>query len=78
MWAIISTAAAKVIGAIASFANAAIRWAGIFFAYRLGKRKAQQESLEDVVETKDKQLEDAARPPRSRSDVVKRMLDGEL
>lgn len=54
--------------------DAALKWAGIFFAYRLGKRKAHQEALERAVEVKDEQLKIANRPPLHRDELIARML----
>jgi hypothetical protein len=54
--------------------DVALKWASIFFAYRLGKRKAQQEALERAVEVKDEQLKIGNRPPLHRDELIARML----
>ena len=71
-----------IIGSIGKFfadvAGAALKWAGVFLAFRVGKRKAQQEAAAKNLEVKDEQLKHAARRPRDRSDIIERMRDNEL
>lgn len=78
MWTFIVGAVAKVGGMLASLANALIKWMAVLFAFRLGKKTAEAEQSEKVAETQAEQLKDAARPPRSKSQIIERMKDGDL
>jgi hypothetical protein len=72
----------SIVGAVGKFfadiGSAVFKWAAAIFAYRLGKRAAQQDAAEDALEVKDEQLKHAARRPRDRSDVIDRMRDDDL
>jgi hypothetical protein len=74
MWTFIVGAVAKVGGMLASLANALIKWMAVLFAFRLGKRKAQQEAQEDVAEIRDEQIEILSKPDAHRDTLLKRML----
>ena len=60
-------------GLFGSLISAVAKYTAIFFAYRLGKRKAQQEQLKRNVEIKDEQLDIAARAPKHRRTLLERM-----
>lgn len=72
-FAFLGTVAAKVGSFFANLANTALKWIGIIFAYRLGKRKAEQEQMEDAIETKDEQLEIFSKPATHRRGILERM-----
>lgn len=73
MLAKIGTVAAKVGGFFVNFANAAMKYAAVWGAYILGKRKAKMEQLEEVVEKKDEQLEIMSKPDAHRNTLLDRM-----
>jgi hypothetical protein len=78
MWSTIIGIGGKALGAVMGWLGSAVQWFGLFMAYRLGKRKAQQEQALDAVEIKDEQLEIAARPVEHRNDVLDRLRRGGL
>jgi hypothetical protein len=57
----------------ADIGSAIWKWAAAIFAYRLGKRAAQQDAAEDAVEVKDKQLEIMSKPDAHRDALLRRM-----
>jgi hypothetical protein len=76
MWGTIIGIGGKALGAVMGWVGSALQYIAIFFAYRLGKRKAQQEMANDAAEIKDEQLEIAARPVQHRNDVLDRLRRG--
>jgi len=65
-------------GIITGISNTIFQWAGIIFAYFLGKKHAKIERLEEDAKIKDEQLEIASRPPTHADDLRNRMRDGKL
>jgi hypothetical protein len=78
MWGTIIGIGGKALGAVMGWLGSAVQWFGFFMAFRLGKRKAQQEQALNAVEIKDEQLKIAARPVEHRSDVLDRLRRGGL
>jgi hypothetical protein len=54
-------------------ANAAFKWAGFFFVYRLAIRRERQRAAETTGKIQDEQLKIAAKPPLHRSTLLERM-----
>lgn len=68
----IATGAWKVVtGAVDTF----MKNIGLYFAYRLGKRKAEAEANEEALEKKDEQMQVLQRPARHRSTLLERMRE---
>ena len=59
--------------AVGSVLDVLFRYAGIIFSFFLGLRKAQQAEIQKDSEIKDRQLQDAARAPKSRKEIIERM-----
>ncbi len=64
------TAGKAVLSAITGFLGALAKWAGYFFAYRLGRSKERTQALGRTKEIQDEQLEILARPDKHRSDLI--------
>ena len=73
MLAALGIAARFVGGLFTSALSALAKYLGYIFAYRLGKRAAQQDQLEHDAEVKDEQLDIAARSPKHRRGLLDRM-----
>ena len=74
MWAIVLGGLKAVGSFLVGLADAAFKWLGVIFAYRLGIRRERQKTSENANEIKDKQLDLAAKPALHRSDIIARML----
>ena len=59
--------------AIGAALGALVEWAAIIGAYFLGRRRAERDTLEEVAEAKDEQLEILSRPTRHRDSLLNRM-----
>ncbi len=68
MWFV--TAGKAVLSAIMGLLGALAKWAGYIFAYRLGRSRERDKSLERAKEVQDEQLEILARPDKHRSDLI--------
>ena len=67
----IATGAWKVVtGAVDTF----IKNIGLYFAYKLGQKKAEAEANEETMRVKNEQNKVLSRPARHRSTLLKRML----
>ena len=78
MWLAITGAVAKIGGFIADLASAALKWMGVIFAYKLGKKNERAKQTEKTSEIQQEQLDVASRRPRDRSDIIDRMRDNDL
>jgi hypothetical protein len=56
-------------------ADAAFKWAGVIFAYRLGASRERQKQNDISNRIKDEQLRIAARSPLDRALLLKRMRE---
>ena len=73
MLAALGIAAKFVGGLFASLVSTLAKYIGYFFAYRLGKRKAQQQQQAHDSKIKDKQLDIASRSATHRRGLLDRM-----
>jgi hypothetical protein len=62
-------------GLLVKLADAASKWAGVIFAYKLGASRESQKAHEASAKVKDEQLKIAARSPLDRALLLKRMRE---
>ena len=62
-----------VIDAVSSLLSAVAKYAAVFFAYGMGKKRAQLDAAKEAGEIKDAQLEIASKPDAHRDTLLERM-----
>ncbi len=70
MWLTILGAAKTAVSAVAGILNALAKWAGYFFAYRLGRSRKAAEITEKTRDILDDQLKIASQPDLHRRELL--------
>ncbi len=67
---VLSGGLSTILNAVSGLLNALVKWAGYFFAYRLGRYKERSKAIKKAKEIQDEQVKILARPDKHRSDLI--------